>query len=77
MRLDATKSKEKGLFISSDHTPCFTFPIHIKMFDCEFFSEVFLDTRVFACFMNDDFAMKHSLKLIEKTHLALVEVIDG
>jgi hypothetical protein len=77
MRLDATKSKEKGLFVSSDPTPCFIFHVHIKMLDCEFFSEALLDTGVSACFMDKDFAMKHNLKLIGKAHPTLVEVIDG
>ena len=30
MRLDATKSKEKGLFVSSYPMPYFKFPVHIK-----------------------------------------------
>jgi hypothetical protein len=77
MRVDATKSKKKGLFVSSDPTPCFTFPVHIKTLDCEFSSETLLDTRAFACFMDKDFALKHSLKLIGKAHHAPVEVIDG
>jgi hypothetical protein len=76
MRLDATKSKEKGLFVSSDPTPCFTFPVHIKMLDCEFSNEALLDTRAFACFMDKDFAVKHGLELIGKAYLSLVEVID-
>jgi hypothetical protein len=75
--LDATKSKEKGLFVSSDPTPCFTFSIHIKMLDCEFFSEALLNTGASACFMDKDFEMKHSWELIVKTHLVPVEVIDG
>ena len=41
------------------------------------FSEVLLDAGVSACFMDEDFAMKHSLELIGKAHLVLVEVIDG
>jgi hypothetical protein len=77
MRLDATKSKEKCLFISSDPTPCFTFPVHIKTLDCEFYSEALLDTGAFACFMDKDFALKHSLELIGKAYPAPVEVIDG
>jgi hypothetical protein len=77
MRLDATKTKEKGLFVSSDPMPCFTFPVHIKILDYEFFSEALLDTGAFAYFMDKDFAMKHSLELIEKNHPVSVEVIDG
>jgi hypothetical protein len=77
MRLDATKSKEKDLFVSSDPTPCFIFLVHIKMLDCEFFSEALLDTGASICFMDKDFAMKHSLELIRKAHLAPVEVIHG
>jgi hypothetical protein len=66
MTLDATKSKEKGLFISSNPTPCFIFPIHIKTFDCEFSCEVLLDTGASACFMDKDFTRKHGLELIGK-----------
>ena len=62
MRLDATKSKEKSLFVSSDPMPYFTFPVHIKILDCEFFSEALLDTGASACFMGKDFALKHSLE---------------
>jgi hypothetical protein len=76
MRLDATKSKEKGLFVSSNPTPCFTFPARIKTLDCEFSSEALLDTRASTCFMDKDFAMKHSLELIGNAHPALVENID-
>jgi hypothetical protein len=77
MRLDATKSKEKGLFVSSDLTPCFIFHVHIKTLDCEFSSEALLDIGAFAYFMDKDFTMKHSLELIGKAHPAHVEVIDG
>jgi hypothetical protein len=77
MKLDATKSKEKSLFVSSDPTSCFTFPIHIKTLDCEFSSEALLDTRASACFMDKDFVLKHNLELIEKAHSTPVEVIDG
>jgi hypothetical protein len=77
MRLDATKSKEKGLFVSSDPTPCFTFPVHIKTLGCEFSGDALLDTRASACFMDKDFALKYSLELIGKAHPAPVEVIDG
>jgi hypothetical protein len=77
MRLDAIKSKEKGLFVSSDPTPCFIFLIHIKTLDCEFSSEALLDMGASACFMDKDFARKHVLELTEKAHPALVEVIDG
>jgi hypothetical protein len=77
MRLDTTKSKEKGLFVSSNPTQCFIFLVHIKMLDCEFFCEVLLDTRALACFIDKDFAIKHSLELIGKAYLAPVEVIDG
>jgi hypothetical protein len=76
MRLDAIKSKEKGLFVSLDPTPCFTFHVHIKTLDCEFFSDALLDTGASACFMDKDFALKHSLELIGKAHHAPVEVID-
>ena len=68
MRLDATKFKEKGCFGSSYPTPCFTFPIHIKTLDYEFVSEVLLDTRASTCFMDKDFAIKHSLEHIGKVH---------
>jgi hypothetical protein len=64
MRLDATKSKEKGLFVSSNPMPCFTFPVHIKTLDCEFSSEALLDTGAFACFKDKDFALKHSLEQV-------------
>ena len=74
---DTTKSKEKGLFVSSDPTPCFTIPIHIKTLDCEFSNKALLYTRAFAYVMNKDFTMKHSLELIRKANLAPVEVIDG
>jgi hypothetical protein len=74
---DATKSKEKGLFVSSDPTPCFTFLIHIKMLDCEFSSKTLLDIGASGCIMNKDFAMKHSLEHIRKANLTPVEVIDG
>jgi hypothetical protein len=77
MRLDATKSKDKGFFVSLDSTPCFIFPVHIKMLNYEFFSEALLDAGASACFMDEDFAMKHSLELIGKVHPAPVEVIDG
>jgi hypothetical protein len=77
MRLDATKSKEKGLFVSSNPTPCFTFHVYIKRLDCEFSSDALLDIGTSACFMDKDFALKHSLELIEKVHPAPVEVIDG
>jgi hypothetical protein len=77
MRLDATKSKEKGLFVSSDPIPCFTFHVHIKILDCEFSSESLLDTGAFVYFMDKDFALKHSLELIGKAHPATVEVING
>jgi hypothetical protein len=77
MRLDATKSKEKGLFVSSDPTPYFTFPVHIKTLDCEFSSQALLDTRASVCFMDKDFALKHSLEFIGKAHPISVEVIDG
>jgi hypothetical protein len=77
MRLDTTKTKEKGLFVSSDPTPCFIFSVHIKTLDCKFSSEALLDTGAFACFMDKDFARKHGLELIGKAHHAPVEVIDG
>jgi hypothetical protein len=77
MRLDATKFKEKGLFGSSYPIPCFTFPVHIKTLDYEFVNEVFLETRASACFMDKDFAMKHSLERIEKVHPTPMEIIDG
>jgi hypothetical protein len=77
MRLDATKSKEKGLFVSLDPMPCFTFRVHIKILDCGFFSKALLDTGASACFMDKDFALKHNLELIGKAHHAPVEVIDG
>jgi hypothetical protein len=77
MRLNATKSKEKGFFVSLDHMSCFTVPVYIKTLDCEFSIEVFLDTGTSACFMDKDFTMKHSLEFIRKAHCALVEVIDG
>jgi hypothetical protein len=76
MRLDATKFKEKGLVVSSDPTPCYTFLVHIKILDCEFSSEVLLDTGASACFMGKDFAMKHGLELIGKVHATPMEVID-
>jgi hypothetical protein len=76
MRLDATKSKEKSLFVSSDPTPCFTFLVHIKTLDCEFSSEALLDTGTSACFMDKDFAIKHRSELIGKVHPAPMEVID-
>ena len=66
MRLDATKSKEKDFFVSSDLMLCFTFHVHIKTFDFEFSSEALSNTRAFVCFMDNDFVMKHSLELIEK-----------
>jgi hypothetical protein len=77
MRLDAAKSKEKDLFVSSNCTPCFTFPVHIKTIDCEFSSEALLETGASACFMDKDFALKYSLELIGKAYPAPVEVIDG
>jgi hypothetical protein len=77
MRLDATKSKEKGLFVSLDPTPCFIFHVHIKTLDCEFSSQALLDTGASTCFMDKDFALKHSLELIGKAHPTLVEVFDG
>ena len=76
MRLDAIKSEEKGLFISSVPTPCFTFPIHIKTLDCEFPSEALLDIGASTCFVDKDFAMKHSLELIKNAHPTPIEVID-
>jgi hypothetical protein len=77
MRLDATKSKEKGFFVSLDPKPYFIFSILIKTLDCEFFSEALFDTKASKCFMGKDFALKHSLELIGKVHPAPVEVIDG
>jgi hypothetical protein len=77
MRLDATKSKEKGLLVSSVPTSCFIFPILIKTLGCEFSSEALLDIGASVCFMDKDFAMKHILELIGKAHLTFVEVIDG
>jgi hypothetical protein len=76
MRLDATKSKEKGLFVSSNTTPYIIFHVYVKTLDCEFFSDALLDTGASAYFMDKDFALKHSLELIEKAHPTLVEVID-
>ena len=49
----------------------------MKTLNCEFPGEVLLDTGTSACFMDKDFAMKHSLELIGKAHPAHVEVIDG
>ena len=60
MRLNAIKFKVKGLFVSSNPTPCFIFLIHIKILNCEFFSEALFNTVVSACFMDKDFEMKHS-----------------
>ena len=77
MGLDASKFKEKGLFVFSNPMPCFTFHVHIKMFDCEFFSKAFLDIGVSACFINKDFVMKYSLELIVNAYPTYVEVIDG
>jgi hypothetical protein len=77
MRLDITKSKEKGFFVSSDPMPCFTFLVHIKTLDCEFSSEALLDTGASVCFTDKDFALKHSLELIGKAHPPLMEVING
>ena len=76
MRLDAPKSKEKGLFVSLDPTLCFTFPVHIKTLDCEFSSEALLDTETSACFMDKNFVLKHSLELIGKAYPAPREVIN-
>ena len=75
--MDTISSKEKGLFVFSDPTPCFIFPIYIKILHCEFFNKALSYIGAFACFMNKDFAMKHSLELIRKAHPASVEVIDG
>ena len=77
MKLDATKSKDKGLFVSSNPTPCSIFHVHIKTSDCEFFSEALLDIGASICFMDKDFTLKHSLELIGKVHPIPVEVIDG
>jgi hypothetical protein len=77
MRLDATRSKEKDLFVFSDPTPCFIFSVHIKTLDCEFSSNTLLDTGASTCFMDKNVALKHSLELIRKAHPAPVEVIDG
>jgi hypothetical protein len=77
MRLDTTKSKEKSLFVSSDPTPYFTFSVHIKILNCEFPNDPLLDIGASACFMDKDFALKHSLELIEKAHPTPVEVING
>jgi hypothetical protein len=77
MRLDTTKSKEKCLFVSSNPMPCFIFPIHIKILDCEISNDALLDTRASVCFMDKDFVLKHSLELIEKAHPTPVEIIDG
>ena len=77
MRLDATKYKEKGFFVSSDSTSCFIFLVHIKTLDCEFSRNTLLDTEASACFMDKDFALKHSLELIGKVHPTPMEVIDG
>ena len=76
MRLDATKTKEKDLFVSSYPTPCFTFLVHIKTLDCEFSSKALLYIGAFACFMDKDFAKKHSLELIEQAPFTPMEVID-
>ena len=51
MKLDITKSKEKGLFVSSDPISCFTFLVNIKILDCEFSNEALLDTGASVCFM--------------------------
>jgi hypothetical protein len=40
-------------------------------------SNTLLNTAASACFMDKDFALKHSLELIGKAHPALVAVIDG
>ena len=77
MRLDVTKSKEKGLFVTSDPTPWFIFHVYIKTLDCEFPSKALLDTWAYVCSMDKDFAMKHGLELIRKAHPAPVEIIDG
>jgi hypothetical protein len=77
MRLGTIKSKEKGLFVSSDPTPCFIFLVYIKTLDCEFSSEALLDIGISTCFIYKDFALKHNLELIRKAHPASVEVIDG
>jgi hypothetical protein len=77
MKLDATKCKEKGLFVSSDPMPHFTFHVHIKTLNCEFSNKALLDTGTSTCFMDKDFALKHSLELIGKAHHAPVEVIDS
>ena len=77
MRLDATKSKEKDLFVSSDPMSYFIFHVHIKTLDCEFSSKVLLDTRASICIMDKDFALKHGLELIKKAHPTSMEVIDG
>jgi hypothetical protein len=77
MRLDATKSKEKGLFVSSNPTPCFTFPVHIKTLNCEFYNKALLDTGASVCFMDKNFSLKHNLQLIKKAHPTPMEVIDG
>jgi hypothetical protein len=77
MRLDATKSKEKGLFVISNPTPYFTFLVHIKTLDCEFSSKVLLTTGASTCIMDKDFALKHSLELVGKAHPTPMEVIDG
>ena len=44
--------------------------------DCELCSKALLDTGAFACFMDEDYAMKHCLELTRKAYFALVEVID-
>ena len=77
MRLNTTKSKEKDFFISLDPMPCFIFPIHIKILDCEFSNKAFLDIGASVCFMDKDIVLKHSLELIRKAQTTTVEVIDG
>jgi hypothetical protein len=45
--------------------------------DCELSSEALLDIGASACFMDKDYAMKHSLELIRKAYSVPMEVIDG
>jgi hypothetical protein len=51
--------------------------MYISKHEREFSTEAILDTRASVCFMDKDFALKHSLELIGKAHSVPVEVIDG
>ncbi len=76
MRL-ANDTQSSGPILTSEASPCFLVPLLLKFDSHSIRTKALLDSGASACFMDKDFAKKHSLPLVAKKTPVHVEVIDG